>query len=299
MRSLSAAQVALLEGYSQALYSTWVAYRPFHVLCDCGEGLAPRLGKQVFGFRTLLLSHGHLDHVSGLPSLVNIRNNALGDPFAPLTVAYPAGDPFVGWMRDYIQRSNRELSYPLTWLPLEPGAALPLDDVRTARAFRTAHEKGLLTLGWRITETRRRLRPELRGQTGPQLRDLAAREGPDAVSEACEHPLLVYGGDGLPPAAEHLAGADIAVLDATFLDLADRGRPSHATLDEAVDAAAEAGVRTLVLMHVSTRYSLEQTRATARAALARTRFPGEVRLLWRERLLRLQPTPGETHEPEP
>jgi len=284
---MSAAAADLLEGFSVGLYSTWVRYRPFRLVFDCGEGLASRLGNGVFAIRTVLLSHGHLDHLSGLPSLVNIRNNAMGDPLAPLTVVYPTGDPFVACLRDYLARSNPTLSYDLTWQAADAGSRLELDAQRSIEAFAVDHAKGQLTLGYRVVEHRRRLRPELAGLAPAAIRELARAGGREAVSAPYEHPLLVYGGDGLPPAREWLAGADLAVLDGTFLDPADRGRPTHATVDEVCAAATEAGVGHLVVMHISGRYRLPEARRALRSAVRRAGYSGVVRLLWRDRFYRV------------
>lgn len=276
-----------LQGYSQALYSTWLWYRPFRILFDAGEGVALKLQNAVFGVRHLVLSHGHLDHLSGLPSLFNIRNNGMGDNAQPLTIVHPEGDIFIAWMRAYLERSVNFGDLEVEWLPVPAGAAVPLDDSRSLESFATSHVKGYLTLGYRVVEHRRRKRPELGDWTEEQLRDLARREGREAVSEPYQHPVMVYGGDGLAPAAEEIAGAEVACLEATFLTDADRGKPTHATLPEAVAAAAEAGVGRLILFHLSGRYRLRDVRKAAEQEIRRTRFGGETHLLWQDRLIPL------------
>ncbi len=279
--------VELLEGYSQALYATWLWYRPFRLLFDAGEGVALRLQNGVFGVRHLFCSHGHLDHISGLPTLFNIRGNGMGDNAQPLTIAHPHGDVFLGWMRDYLERYLRVAELEVDWLALDPGDRVTIDPTRTVEAFARVHVKGQPALGYRVLEQRKRLRPELAGRPESALRELARREGAEAVNEPYEHPLLVYGGDGLAPSPEELAGADVACLEATFLSAEDRGRPTHATVDEAVAAAAAAKVRTLVLAHLSGRYRLREVRQTATAAAARHGFQGTLLVLWRERLVLL------------
>ncbi len=284
---MAAPLTELLAGHSQALYATWLWCRPWRTLFDAGEGVAGGLQNTVFAVRHLFLSHGHLDHLSGLPTLLNIRNNGLGDTTQPLTIGYPRGDHFVGLMRDYLRRSVTTTELPVEWLPLADGSRTPLEPTRSVEAFATTHAPGQLTLGYRVVEHRHRRRPELAGLDEGALRQLARSAGRDAVQEPYDHPLFVYSGDALAPAVEVLRQADVACLDATFVSAADRERPTHATFDEVVEAAAAAEVRCLVLMHLSGRYQRREALTAAAAARARHGFAGELYVLWRERLLRV------------
>lgn len=281
---MSATVPGLLQGYSQALYANWLWYRPFRVLFDAGEGVASRLQNSVFGIRRIFLSHGHLDHLAGLPSIVNIRNSGMGETDTPLEIYHPAGDPLIASMRDYLAQTNAWLRYELSWHPLTAGERVSLDETRTVEAFATRHVPGLLTLGYRILEARRRLRPELHGWSQEAIRDHVKQVGRDAISESFEQPLFLYGGDGLPPSDDILAGVELACLESTFLTDEDRGKPRHATMPEAVEAAHRAGVGTLVLCHLSGRYRPAEMRRAIRQTVAEVGFGGEVYLLWRDRL---------------
>ena len=281
------------EGHSLALYSSWLVCRPYHFMVDCGEGCATALRNRVFGVRTLALTHGHLDHISGLPGLINARRAAMGSAEEPITIAHPVGDPLLAPMRSYLEASQPNLADTVIWLPLEPGQRLPVDEHRTLEAFATRHA-GFLTLGYRLLEHRTRLRPELRGLSGQAIRDLAAERGREAVNESYDHPLAVFGGDGLTPDIATLAGADVAWLEATFLDEAERNPMVHATMAEAVAAATEADVRDLVLLHVSGRYQRAEAKALARELAASHGFGGRLHLMWRESIEQLsEPTERE------
>lgn len=280
---MSAVDTEQLSGYSLGMYSTWLWCRPFRLLFDAGEGVAARLLNSVFGIRQVFLSHGHLDHLGGLPTLVNIRNTGMGEHELPLTVYHPAGDALVAAMRRYIASSQRALAYELSWQPLRAGQRVEVDELRVIEPFATAHGQPTLTLGYRLLESRTRLRPELAGRSQAEIKALAGAQGREAVSQSFEHPLMVYGGDGLSPAPELLAGADLAVLEATFADPADRERPNHATVDEAVAAAAAGEVKALALIHGSVRYRLADMRRAVRTSIKRHGLTAPVRLLWRER----------------
>ena len=68
----------VLSGYSKALYSTWIWYRPDRLLVDCGEGAATALGNHGFAIERILLTHGHIDHVGGLAPLLWARAGGMG-----------------------------------------------------------------------------------------------------------------------------------------------------------------------------------------------------------------------------
>ena len=64
---------------------------PEHILVDCGEGAQLQLMRSVAGLRrltTILITHGHGDHVLGLPGLLATFSDARDKP---LTVLGPAG----------------------------------------------------------------------------------------------------------------------------------------------------------------------------------------------------------------
>ena len=246
-----------LRAFSKAMYSTWIFYRPAHVVFDAGEGLATTLGNFVFAVENVFLSHGHYDHVGGIAGFILARAAAMGEKTKPLAIHYPAGDGLVEQARDYARRISRELTYPLTWHPIGPGATIPLASGNGAwqiRAFPTRHIRGQTTLGFALEESRRRLRPALAGLPGPELGRIRREQGPDAVTEEYRKILLAYSGDAMPLDPAHVKDALVLLHDATFLEVADRETPTHATVGEALDVAKAAQVEHLCLYHVSTRY---------------------------------------------
>src|ERR1035438_2718073 len=135
----------LVGGYSLALFSTWLWVRPYRLLFDAGEGVALRLHNRVFAARYVLLSHGHLDHISGLPSLLNIRGAGLGDTTHPLTIVHPVGDGYVAALRRYIETNAEPLAFPLEWRAVTPGERIEVDELRYVEPFATRHVQGRLT----------------------------------------------------------------------------------------------------------------------------------------------------------
>ena len=68
-----------LVGFSRGMFSNWLWHRPLQLLVDAGEGLQLALGARVFGPSYLALTHGHSDHVLGVPGLVAARRFGKGD----------------------------------------------------------------------------------------------------------------------------------------------------------------------------------------------------------------------------
>jgi ribonuclease BN (tRNA processing enzyme) len=73
--------------------------------------------------------------------------------------------------------------------------------------------------------------------------------------------------------------ADLLVHDATFLNEPDRREPIHATTEEALDVAKRAGVKALLLYHLSIRYDRATAIPALRAQVASSGFSGDCWLL--------------------
>lgn len=266
----------VLEGYSKAIYSTWFYYGPDRLLLDAGEGVASRMENRAFAIRKICLSHGHLDHISGLPSLLNIRSAGMGEKTKPLEIFYPKGDRYVEGLKAHLDRAMGRMTYELSWVPTLPGDRIPLnaDEDEPARqharwleTFETQHGRNR-TLGYRVVENRRRLRPDFAGKPQEEIRALVQTEGREAITEEYAHRLLCYLGDGVPIGVDPFADADILMHEATFIAEADRENYVHSTLDEAVSQAVAARAKNLVLFHFSSRYPRREMRRAVVRSLA-------------------------------
>jgi len=273
----------ILAGYSKALYSSWYYYKPARLLLDAGEGIIHSLGKKIFGIRKVFLSHGHEDHIAGLPSLVNLRNLSNGDRDIPISVYHPGGDPFIRHLREYLDKKQKHrLQYDMKWVPLKPGDSVELEVTRRATrvtAFPVEHTKGWQALGYRIEEKRQALRPEFAGEDPQAVKRLIGEKGREAVLQTVWHPLLVYTGDTVPLAdPAPCAGADLLLIDSTFRNGEDlsESRTRHGHIEASFATALAAGVKHLVLVHLSGRYTRQETLEAIDAAAAKHGRPPQL-----------------------
>lgn len=278
----------LLRGHSKALYSTWVFYRPDRLLLDCGEGVATQMGNEGYAIERILLTHGHIDHISGLPSLLWARASGMGDNQKPLEILYPQNDGFIADMKAYLEKTTTRLPFQVTWTALEANANLPFaNGRRRLQTFATQHIPYRLTLGYKIIEPRRRLKAEFASLAQDEIRRIATTQpgGSAALSENYEAILVAFGGDGLALKVDDIHGAELLFHEATLLDSAERKSQWHATLDEAVQTAVAAQVKCLVLYHLSGRYSKSEIVGAAQESLKRHSADFPVWILRRDQLL--------------
>jgi ribonuclease Z len=277
----------VVVGYSRAMYANWLWHRPLGLLVDAGEGVHLALGSNVFAPTHLLLTHGHSDHVLGLPGLVAARRFGKGAIEKPLTILYPAGSAAVDAVRALISAMWPGVVFPLTWQPLSPGDALALDGPRAIQAFGVEHVAGHPALGYRIAEHRRRLKPAFATLPQAEIEALARQGRRDDLTESYDHVVFAHTGDAMPVAPDVVRGADLLVHDATFMDEADRREPIHATTAEALQVAREARARTLLLYHLSVRYERPLAEVRLRSQVQNSGFAGACWWLDEDRMVQL------------
>jgi ribonuclease Z len=191
-------------------------------------------------------------------------------------------------VRDLLARMWSFSSFPVTWVPIRAEGEFRLGRTRVMRAFATAHGGSEPTLGYAVLEERRRLKPEFAGRPETEIRGLVREGGRDALMEAYRHVRFAHTGDAMPIDPALVAGADVLVHDATFLDAGDRKWNIHATTEEALEVGRAAGVGCLVLHHLSIRYDRASALPALRAQVASSGFPGECWLLDESRLVDLR-----------
>jgi ribonuclease Z len=267
---------AAVPSAERGLPAMLVARGRSRFLIDCGEGTQRQLMRAELGFRGLqhvLLTHAHLDHVLGLAGL--LATLALYRVGA--TVEIIGSGETLGFVRRYLADvigPEREGRYRLR--AVSPGPVLHSPAWRLD-AFPVAH-RGTESLGFLFQDAARHplLRERLAALGVPEGPERAALAHGEAVVLADGRqvmPEMVHG----PPAAgaklavigdveevsslvEPVRGADVLVIEATFLerDAALARARGHLTAASAGRLAHEAGVRELLLTHISGRYEPEE-----------------------------------------
>ncbi len=244
--------------YSKALFSTWIYYAPERILFDAGEGVATTMMSKVYAFKKIFLTHGHVDHISGLWNIINTRNNAMGDREKALEVYYPRGNRAIEEYLKFIKRANPDLRFSFTTHPIEVGERVFLRKAGTFRRyivpFRTKHTPGEKSFGYHLYETRRKLRPEFQGRSPSEISKLVKELGQDAVTYEYDQKLLTISGDSLALDPEEVRGTELLIHECTFLDSRDRRIKNHASIEEVVEVIKASGVKKVILYHISTRY---------------------------------------------
>jgi ribonuclease Z len=260
------------------------------VLIDCGEGTQRQLLRSGAGFRRLnrvLLTHGHLDHVLGIPGLFSTLR--LRQSTQIMTIHGSAGTlEIVVRMLAGLWGEGRA-PIPLKLIPLTTGPVLDAGDF-TIGCFPVRHRE-TDSFGFVFeSRVRRRLRADrlaaLRVPDGPlrkelaEGRSIALADGRSIDPEDVLGPpqsgkkFVVVGdaqtNDGL---AKHVRDADVLVIEATFLerDAAIARDYGHLTAAEAAALAATGNVRLLVLTHISGRYPDAEILAEATTTFANSR----------------------------
>ncbi|BCJ31681.1 ribonuclease Z [Actinocatenispora sera] len=237
-------------------------------LFDPGDGTQRQLahaGLAASDLTRLCLTHFHGDHCLGVPGVV--QRMSLDRVRHPVYAHYPASG------REFFARLRYASVYheaaDLREEPVEADGVIGTGAFGTLSARRLDH--GVESFGYRIEEPDgRRMLPDrlaAAGVHGPQVGRLQAdgriEVGGRAVTldEVSEHRpgqrfAFVMDTRLCEGVGALLDGADLAVVESTFLDAdADLAAAyGHLTAGQAARAAAECGVRTLVLTHFSQRY---------------------------------------------
>ena len=260
------------------------------LLFDCGEGTQRQMMRYgtSFALADIFFTHMHADHMLGIIGL--FRTLALQARTEPMRLWGPRGSETL--LKQAIAIGSDKQPFPL-----EINEVLP--DTPIARKgysilpYSVDH-KDKLALGYALIEDIRlgRFNPD-------KAREMGIPEGPawgklhkgepvtlddgrvvhpsDLVGPSRPGRRIVFTGDSRPAESTVRAaeGADLLIHEATF---ADDEQPraietGHATAREAAEIASKAGVKQLVLTHLSARYSVN---ASELLGQAREIFPDTI-----------------------
>ena len=244
------------------------------MLFDCGEGTQQQMMRAKTGmtFGSIFITHWHGDHFLGIPGL--IQTMSFQGRKKPLEIIGPKHiDRFIS---DILSLCYYRLSFDLKIRKVKAGDIIERSN-HVIKVFETDHN--VPSVGYILQEHERlgkfnpRRAIELGIRPGPLYSKLQSGR-PVFVDEKEIKPeevvgpkrcgrKVVYTGDTRPSAKVIKAsrGADLLIHDGMLLsDLDDWAVESkHSTAIEAANDAKDAGVKKLILMHISSRYSDDST----------------------------------------
>lgn len=269
----------------RGLSAQLVMHDEFRFLIDCGEGTQRQIMQAGIGFKRLhriLITHGHLDHILGLAGLLSTFTRWETIEFLELYGGAAALERIRDLLYGVVLRGVRP-PMDIRFIPVQPGVIFDADDFSVS-AFPVYH-RGADCYGYLFEEkSRRPFLPEqaeaLNIPPGPWRRDLvnglpiSLPDGRTIQPDQVLGPLrpgvrLVHVGDvGRTSDLEAVCrDADGLVIEATYLDeesqMADEF--AHLTARRSAELAVRAGVKNLILTHLSRRYRERDVIAEARS----------------------------------
>ncbi|GAB1470922.1 ribonuclease Z [Chloroflexota bacterium] len=274
----------------RGLSSHIVSHNEYRFLVDCGEGTQRQILQSGKGFKRLtraLITHGHLDHILGLGGLLStfLRWEAI-DEFQ-VYGSKGALERIRTLLYDVVLRGKRT-PMPLSLVEITPGVIFEAEDF-TVTAFSVSHGRAD-SLGYVFEEKARR--PFLAEKAdalgvpfGPERKALVSGEAvtlkdekritPDEVLGDWEKgsKLVLVGDTGRTDnLLEVCRDADILVIEATYMEEEAEmaGQFFHLTASMGAELAKQAGVKKLILTHISRRYRGKDVLAEAQAIFPNT-----------------------------
>ena len=252
------------------------------MLIDCGEGTQRQLLRSGAGFRRLdriLLTHGHLDHVLGIPGLFSTLGLRPTSELMTIHGGPETLDVVIRLLAGLWGAGRAPIA--IEFVPLSEGQVADAGDF-TIDCFPVRH-RDTDSFGFSFQSRARR------HLLSDRLSALGVPDGPMRGELAAGRPVTVEGGRTIDPEevlgppsggrklivtadtetteglSKHVTDADLLVIEATFMDRdATTARDyGHLTAAEAARFAAGNNVRQLVLTHLSGRYEDDEGLAEA------------------------------------
>ncbi len=250
-----------IEGYSRAAVQTYWRVPELKLGFD--------LGAQPWDFMgtpTWFVTHTHLDHVVALPVYVARRRLM---KMTPPTIYLPAhAVPLVERLLQVVSRLDRG-RLPCELIPVQPGDQFELSRELVVAVVATSHT--VPSVGYLVSERRRKLKSEYQTLGGDQIRDL--RLSGVEVTDERRIPLLGYLGDTDPRGLDdnpEMYAARILIVEMTFVAPGHRRdkihKHGHMHLDDFRERRERFQNELIIASHFTARSSEDQIRrAVARA----------------------------------
>lgn len=238
-----------LVGYSVAGTSTSIVFPDADVCFDVAQGLPFQ-----FPVPNILITHGHMDHASGIPYM--IAQKAMTGQVPP-SIYMP--ETLVRPMRE-IMRIWQEIdqhTYQFQLKAAKLGEEFPLKAPYFFRPFQTFHR--VPSQGYTIFERKKHLKPEYKDLDPTELGRL--RKQGIALDHHYEEPVLSFSGDTTIEFLDspQVRQSRVLVMEVTYWDhkktVANAREWGHIHFDEFLPRLPDLKCEKIVLIHASARYS--------------------------------------------
>ena len=253
-------------GYSVAGEETVVAVPQLDVCFDVGK--AP---DQIIPINNILLTHGHMDHAAGFAYYLSQRNFC---GISPGTILAPKN--LLGPIRDIIDAWSRldGNKIPANLVGVKPGDEYRIKPNLFARVFPTKHSRG--SVGYTVIEKRKKLKPEYKGLTGPQIVELK-KQGVE-IDYPLEIPIVTYLGDTQYvdfSQLKYIAESKILIAECTFYEGEHSGRAEagrHMHIDEFAALLDKMNNKHIIITHITQRTPMREIRKILKDALPKDQY---------------------------
>ncbi|MBI2579735.1 MAG: ribonuclease Z [Candidatus Aenigmarchaeota archaeon] len=254
-----------------AVHIKYRSEQEYSCLFDCGEGTQRQILFTDVNFMRIddiFITHWHADHFAGILGLMETMN--LEGRTKPLNIYGPEAARFVDileelgyWSKKYDVVAHDAWSEGTTPQVILDGGefqvlAVPVKHSIPAVAYAFA-EKDRIKID-KLKAQEMGLPPK-----GPVYRDIKEKGSAlwkgkkirlEDLSSVEKGKKVVYSGDTMP--CKNMVtisqGADLLIHDSTFFEDAADDNYRHSNFDEVINISKKAGVRQLVLTHISRRY---------------------------------------------
>lgn len=238
-----------LTGYSVAGITTSFVYPNAEVCFDVGQGLPFQVPVP-----NVLITHGHMDHASGLPYLISQK-------------AMTGQTPPLVYMPEVLVRPMREImriwseidehTYQFQFRGLSAGEERDLKGAYFFRTFPTYHR--VPSIGYTVYERKKRLKSEFQKVAPHQLGDL--RKKGVELDEHFSEPLVSFSGDTKIEFLDspQVRESRVLIMEVTYWDkkksVENAREWGHIHLDELLPRLPDLKNEKILLIHASARYT--------------------------------------------